>query len=378
MYNYFVIDEKDGRAVVPENWKGVFEESIRTRGQNFSGAECFEFSSSTPDSEFTNAQFIRQYLTPGAAKRLVNGFRQLMEYIRPHEDDCWVRTFTSLRELNVEHCILKGTSDDRISSIIGVGSMTAKYTPEHLAMRNRVSHYCGLEVFIDMGTPDKRAIILLMVDKTQFSRLGRLLRGSDPVYSLPGTIDAIIEQWTRTFDENPSTYPWSNHAWFDCVMNNGLDQFRNMGCHPVLGSLGFGVIDEHVTEPDEAIWWEFGNAQNKVVDDFVTKMEGQAMIDAHFWLEDGEGRVFDVIRPIVLLPLLNSGQRVPDERFPKSVCGMTKEQCQTAGFHYRPAPRDTQRLLFTLLMRQQKPVWDCVLERSPEFFSYLRQHPMDV
>jgi len=261
-----------------------------------------------------------------------------------------------------------------MSQIIGVGTADTKYTREQLQMRSNVSLHCGLEAFVDLGTPDHSAVIIIMVDMTQRSRLGRILR--EPEYALLDDGGAIWDKWLSTV---PGPYPWTCHAWFDCVMNNGLAEFKDFGCRPVLGSMGVGVayfVDGPPLE-DEEVWWEYGNVGWRVFSDFVTRLPtGDEIIDAHFWLEDAEGRVYDMLRPRLLLSLLNSGHYLPDETFPRAVDGKTKEELRAEGLHYLPAPRDTQRLLFSLLMRQQQSIWTSIMESNP-FFSYLARHPQD-
>ena len=60
-----------------------------------------------------------------------------------------------------------------------------------------------------------------------------------------------------------------------------------------------------------------------------------------------------------------------DESFPMDVSGRTKASLGCMGFHYHPAPDDTQKLLRALMMRQQRAAWDLMNAVDPTEFSFL-------
>jgi len=364
----YVIDSSDDWEL-PAVWKAHLERVGRTLFSNV-WPGCVEFDQTTSDADFANDPAVRPHLKRSAALRLVSMFRKLMAELREEEDLSWTRIFTSARELKATRYLIRTSASDRLCPRIGFGDAAGpKYTVENLAMRSGVTVHKGLEAFIDLGTTNERGdpkiLLLIMVDRTQLSRFGRI--GGRPEYALAGHSEEIATQWFGNRDA--WTYPWTCHAWFDMAVNRGLQRFRDLGCRPVVGSLGVGITDGGITDGgyDQTVWWEYGNALWELVHQFVN---GQGEIDAHFWLEDAEGRVYDTIRPRVLLALLNSGQRVSDEQFPKDVCGLTKAGLQSMGFHYHPAPVETQSLLLSLLMHQQSAVWDTMMRRDPTF-SYL-------
>jgi uncharacterized protein VirK/YbjX len=60
------------------------------------------------------------------------------------------------------------------------------------------------------------------------------------------------------------------------------------------------------------------------------------------------------------------------------VCGQTKDELKKKGFHYVAAPKDTQYLLFTLLMRQQNAAWEEAVARDPSLGEMLGRHPQEA
>ena len=62
----------------------------------------------------------------------------------------------------------------------------------------------------------------------------------------------------------------------------------------VAGSLGIG-------RPEEDLWFEYGGASCKTVIDFRRlPVQAPGTVDAHVWLEDGGGRVWDVVTPLMV------------------------------------------------------------------------------
>jgi hypothetical protein len=367
-YNYIVVDEPLGHYAYPEAFEPVFERARTHSGSNLS-ASCFMFKRTTRDSEFVRDTAIRSSIGRDAALRLVHLFRALMkEACRRQNEVSWVRIFCSVDELRADNFMIQAVGRDRMCPMIGVGTTATKYEKEQLQIRGAVSMHCGLEAFVDLCTPDHRAIAILMVDETQTSRIGRIF--ADPMFELDLDKKTIARQWLAS--KAKFTYPWSNHAWFDMVMNYGLDEFRKLGCRPVVGSLGLGMglSMSFSTDPlrVEDIWWEYGNGEWQKFNDFLMDFGGDRAIDAHFWLEDEHGNAYDVVRPHVILALLNSGHMLPEENFPLDVSGWTKEQLKAKGFHYVPAPRDTQHLLLSLMIRQQRVMWEFMAQTKPDLF----------
>ena len=369
-YDYVVVDDSYEHGELPEAWKRHFERMLRTRFANVWPA-CVVFHEDTTDADFANDPAVCAHLSPPVASRLVAVFRKLMMELREENELSWVRVFTNVRDLSDSSRVVRASVSDRMCPMIGVGTVATKYTTESLRMRGAVATHKGMEVYLDVGTSDvhghPKILVLLMVDTTQLSRFGRIK--CEPTYDLLGHSEDIVLQW---FDNRSTwTYPWTSHAWFDMAVNAGLQTFRDLGCRPVIGSLGVGILTGAPGEYDESVWWEYGNPAWTRFPDFVTLVDGQENIDAYFWLEDAEGRVYDVIRPRVLLCLLNSGHRVTDESFPMDVSGRTKASLGCMGFHYHPAPDDTQKLLRALMMRQQRAAWDLMNSVDPTEFSFL-------
>ena len=370
-YNYLVADEVLGHTTYPDAFEHVFAHA-RANGSRNVRAECFPFHPTTRDEEFVGHPIIGSSIGRRGATRLLGMFRQLMTECKKENEVSWIRVFCTVRQLQSDRYMIQATGRDRMCPVIGVGTQETRYDREQLAMRGAMAVHCGLEAFVDLCTPDHRCIILVMVDATQRSRFGRIV--ADPKYVVPARASRIWKQWSAS----DLAYKWSCHAWFDAVMNNCAERFRSLGCRPVVGSMGLGVIDER-SMPNQAagIWWEYGNPVWTTFGQFVSRDDNQT-IDAHFWLEDPTGRVYDVIRPHVLLALLSSGQMLPDERFPMDVCGQTKDELKKKGFHYVAAPKDTQHLLFTLMMRQQEAAWEEAVARDPSLGDMLGRHPQEA
>lgn len=367
-YNY-LIDDSEDVSDVPEEWKRHFERFYRTKFSN-AFPVCVMFGETTSDADFAHNPDVRQHLERPVALRFATVFRKLMTALREENNELsWMRVFTSVREISTPPYNVRASASDRLCPMVGVGDAGSKYSMENLLKRQKITFHKGLEAFVDLGTSNARGepkiLIMIIVDTTQLSRLGRAV--TDPVYEPADQVKDFVTQWLAT-RRAEWKYPWSCHAWFDMVVNSGLQTFRDLGCRPVIGSFGLGFATGAPGEYDEAVWWDLGNPSWKRFPEFVSGNGGcQDEIDAHFWLEDAEGRVYDVIRPRMILALLNSGQRVEDESFPKDVSGRTKAELHAMGFHYHPAPVDTQKLLFSLMMRQQRAAWEYMATIKPSF-----------
>jgi hypothetical protein len=120
----------------------------------------------------------------------------------------------------------------------------------------------------------------------------------------------------------------------NCTMHVDLLKYAGVDLHIVGGSLG--LCDPAPT------WFEWGgNARpHTTVNQFRT--------DIHFWMEDASGNVWDVLDSYlmrVVVPVHGKKVKTKKFRFGRFVTGMPKNELQTRGLVYIPAPAHIQDIL---------------------------------
>ena len=110
-----------------------------------------------------------------------------------------------------------------------------------------------------------------------------------------------------------------------------------------VGSRGMGLAARGTGHAANLPWYEYGGAGFTTEADFTSSPYSKPQerkLDVHFWLEDAEGRVYDIVTPYMkTIPDLRS--KVLARRFAdKQTCatpiiGETKKDLMAAGLHYR-------------------------------------------
>lgn len=150
-------------------------------------------------------------------------------------------------------------------------------------------------------------------------------------------LDTVPEDWS---------YMWTTQPWFDACVNEIVLQKQPQdypGAHVVVGSLGFG--------DDDHVFWDMGDASWT---EFVQFKSDPQIVDAYFWIETSDGRIYDVLRKNCLACVLLLGIRLEDENFPVLIDGRTRDEMRQKRIHYYPAPQMTQTLILEYVKRCQQ------------------------
>lgn len=122
---------------------------------------------------------------------------------------------------------------------------------------------------------------------------------------------------------------------------NRAHYYEDQNLRLVAGSIAIGASDNPV--------FEYGHANFKTIADFRSVKWPRAL-DAHMWLENEAGGVYDVVDPHCV-----QGARLHSQPFhlaPLEVLeGRSKEELRSLGLHYIPAPQQTQELLLRVFDR---------------------------
>jgi hypothetical protein len=145
----------------------------------------------------------------------------------------------------------------------------------------------------------------------------------------------------------------SRQGWF-----NQEHAYRELGLRSVAGSLGIGLAHQ-------VPFYEYGGAEYTTfahyrrsrftVDSLATP--GCQVWDAHVWLEDADGRVYDVVSSGMTNCAAVRGKtlRLPERHV---IEGVDKAELAAHGLHYAAAVGITQQALMTAMHRQWRPVLD--------------------
>ena len=117
------------------------------------------------------------------------------------------------------------------------------------------------------------------------------------------------------------------------------------------GSLGIGQV---------VPWFEYGGAACATVADFLAlPVTGKDTIDAHVWLEDGTGRVWDVVTPHMVFVALSRGKGLGYDAM-HIIEGETKAALARRGLVYVTASEP--ELLVRVIDRKGAPADQAQLE----------------
>jgi hypothetical protein len=126
------------------------------------------------------------------------------------------------------------------------------------------------------------------------------------------------------------------------------------GIKPVFGSLGIGVEDPH---------YEFGGADYSKCSDFIQSKyssEDGTVLDAHVWLEDASGGVYDVVTRHMEWVASARGKLFHISKH-TVIEGWQKGQLASQGLWYVAAPPMTQELMLAVVRRTWYPDYQQLL-----------------
>jgi hypothetical protein len=163
---------------------------------------------------------------------------------------------------------------------------------------------------------------------------------------------------------------YASQACYHQASFNQAHAYRELELRVTVGSLGIGLAHE---EP----FYEFGGA------DFTTFAHykqytvesdlepGCHLWDAHIWLEDADGRVYDVVSGVMKNCAEVRGKTL---RFLERhvIEGLDKSQLAAAGLHYIAAPGAAQAVLMTAISRQWRPAFDTSVAVIEAYGAYMR------
>lgn len=132
------------------------------------------------------------------------------------------------------------------------------------------------------------------------------------------------------------------------------------GVKVVAGSLGVGV--------DKNPWFEYGGSDFKNVCQFIASPFTHApagAFDCHVWVEDQEGRIYDIITPYLREVASFHGKkfRVKDAM----IQGETREALAAMGLHYIIAPGIASDALIAVMGRNHD-YGDAAMDRITEAY----------
>lgn len=127
----------------------------------------------------------------------------------------------------------------------------------------------------------------------------------------------------------------------------------------VLGSLGVGVTDP---------FYDVGRVEYTTVEHFRNSrythlnVDGSVSWDAHVWLEDSKGRVYDTVS-LSVMRCAHLHRKEIGFSYRHIICGMTKLDLARLGLHYVAAPVHTQSCILRKLRYDRLPEYT-MFERS--------------
>lgn len=134
---------------------------------------------------------------------------------------------------------------------------------------------------------------------------------------------------------------WTNNQCFYTSLFNNTHAFARFQLHLVYGSLGVGK---------RSPFFEFGGADFNTLNDFMSSgatnvdRAGRVSLDAHVWLEDNNGKIYDVctdhMRRVCEIRRLD-----PIQSNITIITGVEKSRLQGAGIWHVAAPSSVQQQL---------------------------------
>jgi len=129
-----------------------------------------------------------------------------------------------------------------------------------------------------------------------------------------------------------------------CFYNAYINQrncYKSLGLKWCFGSMAYNG------------WWEYGGTDYKTFDDFQ-KGKYEVGYDAHVWLEDKDGRVYDYVSA---KDAFTSRIRTDKDILHRGKMeGWTKEECANVGLTYLAAPEKVRVAAFLDLLPHMKEI----------------------
>jgi hypothetical protein len=141
---------------------------------------------------------------------------------------------------------------------------------------------------------------------------------------------------------------------YNCMLNAMYNQqniYKEKQLKVVYGSLGVG-IDTPFYDFGDPTWTKFSQFQ-----------KGKHNFDAHAWLEDEKGNIYDMTTPYLLTVAKVHRLNIQFQAHEAIVC-KSLEECRKIGLHYVAAPVLIQQLIHASYSRSYKEVLDSIVPLS--------------
>ena len=115
------------------------------------------------------------------------------------------------------------------------------------------------------------------------------------------------------------------------AIHNKAHRYKHLNLRLVMGSVGIGY---------DCPFYEYGNPKWGWVKEFK---RGRLCYDAHCWLEDDQGRVYDAAHPDIYKIIAAKHDNEISDEIPHEIFGTDKYDLLCLGLYYEPAPKKTQR-----------------------------------
>lgn len=303
------------------------------------GCHAFIDENTTPKSLLIKYPEISGSLAESHLRGCLFYLRKLLIINSNDKEKCWGHLSVPLTDLGrpEPQCTSSMAVKDRIGLHENFKGWRRHFPV--LYVRQELAARCGVMLMIDLEDDDRFLLMVLAQnhrDSKFIKKYTTTLENQAKVSKdIQGSLlKAILE----------IGIPYTFHPWFD-VFFKKHNFYKNKEMKVVAGSLGLG-------EDEEDIWWEHGHKDWATFAQFT---DSPLELDAYFWLEDQDEKVYDVLRPELECALLHTGIHLQDETFPRAINGETRAEMKTKGIHYIPAPEMTQTLLIRKIRDLNKP-----------------------
>lgn len=163
--------------------------------------------------------------------------------------------------------------------------------------------------------------------------------------------------FTRFLKQQAYEYPYDPtknelcrkpNSCFVNAFNNQQVYWERHDLTMVLGSLGVGIMGDEKKDTD--VWWEFGSKHFTRAKQFTPR---SGSIDAHVWLEDAKGNIYDFV-PHNLIWIAGFRGVAIDFKQDEIFEGVSKDQLAKKGLHYLSASAEIQQVLLKKWVKSAK------------------------
>jgi hypothetical protein len=155
---------------------------------------------------------------------------------------------------------------------------------------------------------------------------------------LPSDIkDKIRATYNLSIDDKTGLYYGEKACVPLCLLNQEIYALRGIPLKLVAGSLGVGTKDP---------FFEFGSLHFRTISDFLSSpytkqiTKGCTIMDAHMWLEDNEGKVYDVVMKHIAKIVPRERRKTVYVRARQVLEGVDKRELSGMGLVYVPADKE--------------------------------------